>query len=105
MAKRTIRQLVTVYSDGSIEVQTKGAGARFNPTTRAARGRGATTRVQARAAVGNRAEYRAKFGRKVATFYAKNDNGAERYANGLLAHKMGRKPSSLQRTGKRERKS
>jgi len=65
MTKRTIRQLVTVYSDGSIEVATKGAGARFNPTTRGTaakvtRGRG--TRQT------NRAQYRAKFGRKSATF-------------------------------------
>lgn len=53
---------------------------------------------------GPRNQYRAKFGRKSETFYAKSDAAAETYCNGLLAHKMGSKPTSLQRTGAREPK-
>lgn len=49
--------------------------------------------------------YRAKFGRKSAEFFAQNDQAAERYCNGLLAHKMGGKCSSLQRNGKRPPKT
>ena len=49
--------------------------------------------------------YTAKYGRQSAEFFAQNDKAAERYANGLLAHKMGREPSSLQRNKKRPPKS
>ena len=78
-----------------------------NPVVAGRRGKDPTGRrsVSLRKNAGGRPQYRAKFGNRQRDFYAQNDDAAIRYANGLLAGQMGRKPSSLQRTGKREPKT
>lgn len=89
---RKVKKIITVYDDGSTsESRPPGSRARAR-----ARGRG-VQRVGKKTNPTRRIPYVAKFGRRTERFKAKNDAAALNYANGLLAAKVGRKPSSLRR--------